>query len=50
MPQWEYSVKRVAYDMFSIPGFQEILNSFGAEGWELIWEEKGLFVFKRPAL
>ena len=49
MTQWEYQSA-----MFPTPASRETLNSFGAEGWELVSVLQGieskqiLYVFKRP--
>lgn len=49
--QWEYQVANwgsTAASRSSLDGMAAELNQFGSEGWELIAEDHGRLIFKRP--
>ena len=42
--EWEYHVARLNYET---GGITEYLNEWGKDGWELVTNDNGLYIFKR---
>lgn len=52
MIKWEYTVFKLKsmYNMFWMDHLEEVLNSYGSQGWELVSfdEEESRVILKRP--